>query len=145
MRTVNNSRFTSSAIAYPVTNSTALTIAATIPVQAGNTGIVRLSMAFSTTNNANAKTAVIKIGSTVIQTLTLTPSTATQSAQVLIVGRAASSQYTSLAQAVNCTGSGGIATVENMAATASVTISLQLGLVTDTVSLESWALEVEQV
>lgn len=144
VRAINHSRFTGSGTRAVVTDTTDSTQAVTIPVLAGNTGLVRLSLSFSCTDNANAKTAIVQLGDTTIQTITIDPSTEFQSAQILIVGRGASSQFTSAISLSNCTGSGGIATTENMAANNTLTVSMQLGTITDTIALESWALEVEQ-
>ena len=144
IKAVNSRRFTSSGAFYSLTGSTAGTTAATINVQAGNTGIIRLTLSFSTTNNANAKTVFVRLGSSLIQTLTITPSTASQTTQILIIGRGASSQYSSASTLINCTGSGGIATTEDLSANNTLTVSMQLGTITDTITLETWALEVEQ-
>ena len=144
VKTVNNRRFTASGVRHELTGSTDATVATTINVIAGNLGIVRLSLSFSCTNNANAKTAIITLGSTVIQTLTIAPSTSSQSAQILIIGRGASSQFTNAVSLSNCTGSGGIATTEDISVNNTITVSMQLGTITDTIALESWALEVEQ-
>lgn len=140
---VNKSSIVSSSASDSVTGTTDLTESASATVTIGKAGKARLSMAFSTTNNANSKTAVVKIGSTVIQTITMDASTDTQSAELLIVGMG-QTQYTSPVGLVNCTGSGGVSTSVDLGAATTISVSLQLGTTTDTIALESWALSVEQ-
>ena len=144
MNRLNGSNFTSSGTAVAVTGTTDITLAATLTTQAGSAGVVRLTLSTSCTNNANAKTVIVKLGTTTIQTITLDASTATQTSQITIVGRGVADQYTSPASLINCTASGGIASTESMAGTSTITVYMQLGTNTDTITLESWALEVEK-
>ena len=143
VRAINNSRFTGSGTRYSHTGDLVSTEMVTIPVQMGNSGIARLAVATSTTSNANAKTLVIKIGGTTVQTVTLGTNTASQSVTMTIVGRGASSQYVSC-QFTNATGSGNGAYAVDMSGTAEIALFLQLGTISDTVAIESWTLEVEQ-
>jgi len=142
IRAVNNSRFTASGTAYSLTGTTDETTAATIPVTVGNSGLFRLNLGLSCTSNANTKTVRVKAGTTTLTTITLDNNTASQFATVLVVGRGASSQYV-MAYGDNVAGASG-ATTADLSGNTTLTVTLQLGTNTDTIALESWALEVEQ-
>ena len=142
-RSVNNSRFTSSGSVATVTGTTSA-LAATIPVNMGNGGSVRLSVGLSSTNNANAKSLIVKLGATTIQTYAIDPSTDTQTAQIFIVGRGANDQYTTNLPSVNCVGSGGTESTEDASGNINITLLVQLANSADSVSVEAWMLEVEQ-
>jgi hypothetical protein len=144
MNRLNGSNFTNSGTTVAVTSTTDSTLAATLTAQAGSAGVMRLTLSTSCTNNANVKTVTVKLGTTTIQTITLDASTETQTAQITIVGRGVDDQYTSPASLINCTASGGIASNESMAGTSTIAIYMQLGTITDTITLESWTLEVEK-
>ena len=144
LKDYNRKTVTRSATASSVTATTDSTQVATVSIPAINTGSVRLTLAISCTNNVNDKTVTVKLGTTVIQTITIDASTDTQSAQILILGRTGSTQYTSPVSLINCTGSGGIATTENLTANNTIAVFMQLGTITDTITLESMALELEQ-
>lgn len=143
-RSVNNSRFTSSGSVATVTGTTSATVAATIPVNMGNGGSVRLSVGLSSTNNANVKILIVNLGATTIQTYAIDPSTDTQTAQIFIVGRGANDQYTTNLPSVNCVGSGGTESTEDASGNINITLLVQLANSADSVSVESWLLEVEQ-
>ena len=145
VRAINASRVTSSGTAYSLTGTATETTAATINVISGNTGTFRLTLCTSCTSNANVKTVRVKIGSTTVQTITLDSTTASQSMGIQTVGRGASSQFTFPSLVLNCTASGGVASTENLSANNTLVVTLQLGTITDTITLESWALEVEQI
>jgi len=145
VRRVNYSQWNPSATAYALTGTTDETTAATINALIGNTGSFRLTLGLSSTSSVNAKTVRVKLGSTTIQTFTLSNSTASQTAQLVMTGRAASSQFSIPTSLINCTSSGGIASTENISVNIAITVTLQLANSTETVTLENYILELEQV
>jgi len=142
VRQYNKRQVSVSATRYPVTGSTDVTVAATMSATVGNSGSFRLTLNTSTTSNANAKTIIVKSGSTTILTATVDASTAFQSLSIQVTGRAASSQYLAVTNMVNCSASSGALTLDT-SGNITLTVSLQLGTTTDTIALESWALDVE--
>lgn len=142
VRQYNRRQVSASAVKYELTGSTDETAAATFAVSAGNMGSWKLTVNTSCTSNANVKTVIIKAGSTTIQTVTLDASTAAQSFSMQVIGRSAGNQYLSVTNQVNCAGTPAALTLD-MSPSITITVSLQLGTITDTIALESWALDVE--
>jgi hypothetical protein len=114
------------------------TTAATIKLSAGNNVSIRLTIATSCTNNANAKTLRVRLNSTTIQTYNIDPSTDTQTMQLVIAGRGAASQYVYNLASVNSVGSGANAVTENMADSSTIYITLEASNAADSITLESW-------
>jgi len=144
VRTVNAKRVTAEVTAESVTGTTDETTAATIPVVLGTRGIGKLTLALSMTANANAKTVRVKLGSTTVQTYTLN-NASSGSLSLMIVGTGKATQTSMTTAAWNVTPTGGITnSAEDMSGSITITVTLQLGTSTDTIALESWALDVEQ-
>jgi len=142
VRQYNKRKVSATGTAYSVTDTTDETQAVTTQVAVGNTGSFKLTVNTSCTNNANAKTIVIQVGNTTIQTVSVNASTEFQSFTLQVIGRSAGNQYMAVTSQVNCSCSSGALTLD-MSTAITLTISLQLGTITDTIALESWALDVE--
>lgn len=141
---LNAKRCTASSTAYSHTGTATQTVAATIPVLAGTRGIVRLTLCFTMTANANPKTVLVTLGNTDLQTYTL-DNAASASVCLCIVGTGKSSQTAFTSSTHNATtASATVLGTEDMTNPLDITVSLTLGTITDTVSLDCWALEVEQ-
>jgi len=136
----NKRELTGSATATAVTGSTTATEALSASVVTGVTGSLRMTINTTTTNNANAKTIIVKAGGVVIQTATVTNSTAFQSISFLLSGRAANSQYCSVTSAINCTGTAGAVAVD-MSGSVTISVELQLGNAADTITLQSYFID----
>ena len=125
------------------TGSTAATELASFSINIGKSGIATISLLMSATNNANAKTIVVKANGVDANTITLSPSTATQSVQLILTARSASQAYCGAVSAQNCTPT---ATTVAIDTTDSITVTVygSLSVDTDTVGLESWAVSATQ-
>jgi hypothetical protein len=110
----------------------------------GNLGTCRVLIATSSSSTANIKTVRIKSGGTTLQTFLLDPSTDTQTLQIYIAGRGASSQYVTNMPSVNATGSGGAVTSVDLSITIPLSVTVELSNAADTVTLESFIVEVQQ-
>lgn len=139
-----------SGAAVALTGSTAETTLATIPIPAGalrQHGRLRLWLATTTTNNANAKTLKAKLNGNLIGGSLALASTASQSVEVDVVnGRVPNSNYGNISAAIGATVSNQDAalTVDTTQAM-TLTITGQLGTSTDTLTLQAYSLEVFNV
>ena len=143
VRWINRQSSSSATARKAITGTTDSTLAVSMPIDMGNTGNAVLTLAMTATNNANAKTVTVKVGDTVVQTIAIDASTSSQTAQVMICGRGKADQYTALISGTNCTGTG-MATAVDMSSGSTLSVYMQLGTTTDTIALESWALETRQ-
>jgi hypothetical protein len=143
VRRVNGRTATSSTERYSLTGSAVEAEAVTTQVQPGNTGTIRLTICMTATDNANSKTVRVKLGGQTVQVIEVT-SGGSASASILIVGRAADDQFISPVALYGCTADGGQAATADMSGTTLLAVTMQLGTITDTIALESWALDVEQ-
>jgi len=136
----NKRELTGSSTAAAVTGSTTATEAANTKVAPGVTGSIRMTINTTTTNNANAKTIIVKAGGVVVQTATVSNSTDFQSISFMLSGRAANSQYCSVISAINCTGTAGSVAVD-MSGSVTISVELQLGNAADTITLQSYSID----
>lgn len=141
-RQFNKRTFSSSGAFASVTGTTDSTSAASVNVTVGVTGSLRLTVNTTTTSNANAKTIVVKAGSVIVQTVSVTNNTASQSFTFYLSGRAANSQYSAITSQINCTGTAGVVAAD-LSGNTQISIMLQLANSADSIALESYALEVE--
>lgn len=127
-----------------VTGTTDATIANSETVSIGASGMARLALSVSCTANANAKSVIVRIGGEDACVLSVSSGAAYASVDILIAGRGASGgQYCAPVSLVNGTASP-LSTAADLSGNTTIDILLQLGSSTDTISLESWALTVEQ-
>lgn len=140
---INKSRVTWSGKRITYTGATAPYLATTIGAQAGNTGLMRLVINTATTNSANAKSVQVKVDDVLVITADIAASTEEQVIDVMVAGSGASLQYCS-ASGSNCTISQSGQTSIDMSGNSTVGIYLIIADSTDSISLESWALYVEQ-
>lgn len=143
IKQVNKYTTTSASGSESVTGTATETEAVSMNVFIGKSGSALLTMATTCTNNANAKTVAVTLGGTTIQTYTIDPTTDTQTMQLLIVGRG-TDQYITALSSVNATGSGSLSSSLDLSSTVTLAITLQLADSADTITLESWLLNVEQ-
>lgn len=146
--TVGNRRITSSGEYVSITDTTDVTVLKTIPFNMGNTGVARLSLAFSGTNDdTNPKTVFVTVGVDVPPIeidLDLDALNNWASVEIMVVGRAANSQFVYPIALRNCTSYSGSSQEADLSGDSTITISGQLSIDTDIIALESWVLEVEQ-
>lgn len=148
---INGWRVASSGAAASHTGDTNETALATITIPAGGlgpNGVVRLTVNFSCTNNANTKTACIRfggIGGTRYLNAPLT-NQARLHTPIFIYNRNSEASQIAGSNAGNMTGYGQsttsqvTSTVDTTAAT-TIVITGQLAVGTDTITLESYVLE----
>ena len=140
----------SSAVAVPLTGSTSETALATIAIPAGAmgaNGILRITPLWSWTNNGNTKTLRIRLGGisgTIFYALATTTS-ASQRGQTQIANRGAQNSQISQPDTMGAYGLSGTAnktgTIDTSAAQ-DLVITGQLGVGTDTITLESYLVEI---
>jgi len=119
---------------------------ASMQVTSGTRGIIRLSLALTMTANANAKTVKVKIGSSTVQAYTLdNAASASISLCIAGMGNNAQTSYTISAQGASVSGEPVVLTTEDMSAISTIAIFMQLSTITDTIALESYALDLEQI
>ena len=130
---------------YDHTGTTTDTSVASMQVTTGTRGIVRLDLALTMTANANAKTVSIKIGNSIAQSYTL-DNAASAAISMVIVGMGNNKQtcYTTGVTGATVAGDACVLTTEDMGGISTIAVFMQLGTITDTIALESYALEVEQ-
>ena len=146
--TVGNRRITSSGEYVSITDTTDVTVLKTIPFNMGNTGVARLSLAFSGTNDdTNPKTVFVTVGESVPPIeidIDIDALNHCASVEIMVVGRAANSQFVYPIALRNCTSYSGSSQEADLSGNSTITISGQLSIDTDIIALESWVLEVEQ-
>jgi hypothetical protein len=122
------------------------TSVASMAITTGTRGVVRLSIALTMTANANAKTVTVKIGGSTAQTYTL-DNAASAVISLCIVGMGNNKQtcYTTGLTGATVSGEPVALTTADLSATSTIAIYMQLGTITDTIALESYALDLEQI
>lgn len=138
-----------SAVAVSVTGTTNETTLATITIPAGAigpNGQVEMWIVYSTTNNANAKTPRIKLGATAYYAPAITTATTVQ-AFVRIANRNSASSQVGMAASSPvgvgmAVGSAITTSAINTATAQDITITGQLGVGTDTMTLESYSVRI---
>jgi len=135
-----------SAVPASVTGTTSETVFATIPIPAGAMGLsgaLRVTTQWSMTNNANTKTGTIRLGGT---TIGFFGNSASASLQHQVNTRARNSmanQVSGAGGSNSFAGSTGtvVATTVDMSAAQNLTITGTLAVSTDTLTLESYTVE----
>jgi hypothetical protein len=118
---------------------------ASMAITTGTRGIIKLSIALTMTANANAKTVTIKIGNSIAQAYTLgTGASAAISLCIVGMGNSKQACYTTGVTGATVSGEPVLLTTADLSASSTVAIFMQLGTITDTIALESYALDVEQ-
>lgn len=132
-----------SAVAVPLTGGTGETTLATITVPAGALGAngrVVIEVDFTHTNSANAKTLRVKWGSSTSYSPAPT-TTAGTSAQIIIANRNVTNSQRVLTKQLNSANStayGSGTPTQDTTASVDITITGQLALGTETITLESY-------
>ena len=136
-----------SAVAFPLTGSTSETTLATITIPGGSmgpNGRCIVTVLLSSTNNANAKTLKVKFGGTFFANYSLASTAASRVRVDLSNRNSLSSQIGGVASVSGFGGSAGSAVPGSIDTSSDVTVLItgQLGVGTDTVTLESYSVEV---
>ena len=139
----------SSAVAASITGTLTETALATITIPAGAmgpNGVIRVQLLWTVTNNANAKTLRIRlggIGGTAHMTIS-GASTVSVTAHRVIANRNSQSSQVSSSAATTAFGNGAAAVVTgaiDTSASQTLVITAELGNIADTVTLESYLVE----
>ncbi|PRZ51236.1 hypothetical protein BX589_12077 [Paraburkholderia fungorum] len=134
-----------SAAPSSVTGTTATTTLASIPIPAGVMGVngaLRLTLNWSTTNNANTKTVAVTLGGTQVYS-TGNQSVLSVQTQINIRNRNSQSSQVTSASIVTFGGSGSAVTTTSIDMTQARTLAITgtLGSSSDTLTLEGYTLE----